>query len=217
MPDLGKWERQIIECQDCDLCKTSHKVIGDENPNAKLLIIGEAPGGEEEAQGIPFVGKAGKDLRKAMKEAGLLPDEYYVTNVLHCRPWEAGKMGGRVNRTPNKAEIAACSPHLVALLDLLKPKVVLAVGAVATSAVRPLLNESTHLVSVVHPAARYRMSAGSSELAWFSLVAGIKSARKLVRLYISDEPGFITNGPVKQIEVLPIITETEGEENDQDY
>lgn len=215
---LELWARNILECQGCELCKTAHKVVGDENPEAKLLIVGEAPGAEEESQGIPFVGKAGKDLRRAMKEAGLLPNEYYVTNVLHCRPWEPGKKGNRVNRTPSKTEIAACSKHLKYLLEIMKPKVVLAVGAVATSAVRPLLDSTTHLVSVVHPAARYRMAAGASELAWFGLIAGIGEARKLVRLYISEEPGFIITNPQKQIEVLPQVgPEEDPEENEELY
>jgi uracil-DNA glycosylase len=106
----------------CKLCKNI--VIGKGNPNADILFIGEAPGRNEDEQGEPFVGAAGKNLNKLLEKVGLSPNEIYIANILKCRPPE--------NRDPFPEEIKAHTPWLLKQIEEIKPKIVCSLGNYAT-------------------------------------------------------------------------------------
>ena len=112
------------ECTRCKLHTTRNKIVfGDGNPQAELVFIGEGPGADEDAQGLPFVGRAGKLLTQMIEAMGLQRKQVYICNVVKCRP--------PGNRQPEKDEVDACSPFLFRQLDVLQPKVIVCLGATA--------------------------------------------------------------------------------------
>lgn len=128
---MGKKEllRQVAEeiknCRKCPLWKTRNKgVPGEGNPNAKLIFCGEAPGYWENQRGEPFVGRAGELLNKLLSSISIKRSEVFISNVLHCRPPS--------NRAPTQAEIKKCKPYLDRQLEIIKPKLVCALGVPAT-------------------------------------------------------------------------------------
>jgi DNA polymerase len=113
---------------DCPRCKLAtlgrtQVVFGVGNPDADLMFVGEAPGGDEDLQGIPFVGRAGQLLTKMILAINLERDQVYIANVIKCRP--------PGNRNPEPDEIAACEPFLFRQIDAVRPKVIVALGAFA--------------------------------------------------------------------------------------
>ncbi len=124
---LQKINKEIQECKKCDLYKSrTHAVLGEGNLNAKLMFIGEAPGGEEDKQGRPFVGRAGKLLTRLIEAAGHKREEFYITNICKCRPPN--------NRTPTPWEMEACFPYLKEQIQIIDPKVLCLLGATAARA-----------------------------------------------------------------------------------
>jgi len=121
-------------CQACDLWQRgTQTVFGEGATTAKLMFVGEQPGNEEDLEGHPFVGPAGRLLDKALEEAGIPRKEAYVTNVVKHFKWEPrGKR--RIHARPNSVEIAACVPWLEAELELVKPEVLVCLGATAAQA-----------------------------------------------------------------------------------
>jgi DNA polymerase len=116
--------KDISACQLCGLCKTRKNVVpGVGNEHAKLVLIGEAPGADEDIQGIPFVGKAGKHLDKIIAAAGFKKEDLYICNILKCRPPN--------NRDPNLAEMKVCTPYLQRQLALIKPKLIGCLGNIS--------------------------------------------------------------------------------------
>jgi DNA polymerase len=116
----------IHTCVECRLGVTRNSfVFGSGNPNADILIIGEAPGADEDAQGLPFVGAAGKLLTKILEAINLSRDEVYIANIIKCRPPE--------NRRPEKDEIAQCEPYLQKQIEIIKPAFILALGLTAVN------------------------------------------------------------------------------------
>ncbi len=116
----------IHTCMECRLGSTRNSfVFGSGNPNADILIIGEAPGADEDAQGLPFVGAAGKLLTKILEAINMSRDEVYIANIIKCRPPE--------NRRPEKDEIAQCEPYLQKQIELIKPAFILALGLTAVN------------------------------------------------------------------------------------
>jgi len=123
---LESFNKTINECQKCELGKTrTNFVFGVGNNNADVMIIGEAPGAEEDKQGVPFVGRAGKLLTEILKAINFERDEVYIANILKCRPPN--------NRNPLPAEMDECTPYLYKQIELIKPKVILCLGLVAAS------------------------------------------------------------------------------------
>ncbi len=116
---------RIRSCKNCELWRDRKKAVpGDGAPSAQVVFVGEAPGYEEDKSGKPFVGKSGKLLEKIIKEElKLSREQVFITNVVRCRPPN--------NRTPTKPEIDACSPYLFEELRIIKPKLVVALGAPA--------------------------------------------------------------------------------------
>ena len=130
-PSLPSLREAAADCQACDLWKRgTQTVFGEGRRRAKVMFIGEQPGNEEDLQGRPFVGPAGKLFDSALKEAGIERSQTYVTNEVKHFKWEPrGKR--RIHKKPNAEEIAACRPWLQAEIALLKPDVIVALGATA--------------------------------------------------------------------------------------
>jgi uracil-DNA glycosylase len=123
--DWPELRARVAACTRCALCNTrTQTVFGVGNQTAEWLIVGEAPGAEEDRQGEPFVGRAGQLLNSMLRAIGLAREQVYIANVLKCRP--------PGNRDPSPSEAAECLPYLEQQIALLKPKIMLAVGRIAS-------------------------------------------------------------------------------------
>jgi len=123
-PDWEQLERTVRDCTKCELHRTrTQTVFGVGNRNAELLVIGEAPGADEDRQGEPFVGRAGQLLNAMLRAIGFSREQVYIANILKCRPPN--------NRDPKPEEAAACTPYLERQIALIGPRAVLAVGRIA--------------------------------------------------------------------------------------
>ena len=174
-----------VDLGDCTRCKLHGQgrrqiVFGVGNPRAELMFIGEAPGRDEDIQGEPFVGRAGQLLTKMIESIDLRREDVYIANVIKCRPPE--------NRNPEPDEVGSCEPFLLRQLDAIRPKVVVALGAVAVKALlksdapisrlrgRVLDFRGSKLVPTFHPAFLLR-SPDKKREAWEDL----KKVRALLR------------------------------------
>ena len=119
---LAAVRTDIGDCTRCKLHALGRKqiVFGAGSPNADLMFVGEAPGADEDIQGIPFVGRAGQLLTKIIEAIGLRRDDVYIANVIKCRPPQ--------NRNPEPDEVETCEPFLFQQIDIIKPKVIVALG-----------------------------------------------------------------------------------------
>ncbi len=127
---LIELEKKIKTCMKCELGKTrTNFVFGVGNPKSEIMFIGEAPGADEDIQGLPFVGRAGQLLTKLLKLVGIERQSIYICNILKCRPPK--------NRKPLPSEIEMCKPYLIKQIELVQPKVIVALGS---TAVEGLLN-----------------------------------------------------------------------------
>jgi len=133
-PSLAKLRAAASDCKACDLWKRgTQTVFGEGEPRARIVLVGEQPGNDEDLAGLPFVGPAGKLLDRALEAAGIDRRQTYVTNVVKHFKWVAqGKR--RIHQKPTAREIAACRPWLDAEFALLGPKVVVCLGATAAQA-----------------------------------------------------------------------------------
>ena len=144
--DLPALERLVSTCRKCALCETrTQTVFADGSASARLMFIGEAPGRDEDAQGLPFVGRAGQLLNKMIAAIELKREEVYIGNVLKCRPPE--------NRTPQPDEVERCLPYLEQQIALLKPALICALGL---SAVQALLRTKASMASMRGRTFEYR-------------------------------------------------------------
>ena len=127
------------DCTRCRLHKQGRKqiVFGVGNPNADLVFIGEAPGADEDQQGEPFVGRAGQLLTNMIKAMGLEREQVYIANIIKCRPPN--------NRTPERDECETCSPFLMRQVATIKPKVIVALGAVAAKTLLAINDSMSNL------------------------------------------------------------------------
>jgi len=168
-PTLSSLKDAAAGCKACDLWKTgTQTVFGDGARRSHVLFIGEQPGNEEDLTGKPFVGPAGKLFDNALEEAGIDRKQTYVTNVVKHFKWEPrGKR--RIHKKPNAVEIAACRPWLEAEIALIKPEVIVALGATAAQSLlgpqfrvtkqRGQFIESTlapYVMATVHPSSILR-------------------------------------------------------------
>ena len=116
---LGDVKKELGDCQRCSLGRVRTNIVfGEGNPKAEIVFVGEAPGGDEDIQGIPFVGRAGQLLTRIIAAMGLKRDDVYICNILKCRP--------PGNRNPRPEEIAACEPFLIRQLEAINPRVICA-------------------------------------------------------------------------------------------
>jgi DNA polymerase len=117
---------EIGDCTRCALAKGRNKIVfGDGDPNAKLMFVGEGPGADEDASGLPFVGRGGQLLNNMIQAMGLKREQVYIANVVKCRPPQ--------NRTPEPDEAHTCSPFLFKQIDVVRPKVIVALGQTAVT------------------------------------------------------------------------------------
>ena len=128
---FAELRQRAMACVKCPHLASSRKnvVFGVGSPDAELMFIGEAPGADEDDQGEPFVGKAGQLLTRIIQAMGLTRETVYIGNILKCRPDTAGQSAG--NRKPTADEMKTCIPYLHEQIDLIRPKVIVALGATA--------------------------------------------------------------------------------------
>jgi len=133
-PTIPKLQSAAADCRACDLWKLgTQTVFGEGSPHARVMFIGEQPGDQEDIQGRPFVGPAGRILDNALEEAGIDRKEVYVTNAVKHFKWEPrGKR--RIHKKPNSLEITACKPWIEAEIEVVKPEVIVCLGATAAQA-----------------------------------------------------------------------------------
>jgi DNA polymerase len=162
--DLGAIARTVHQCTRCPLYQTAtHGVPGEGNPDADFVVVGEAPGAEEDASGRPFVGASGQLLTKILAAINLAREDVFICNVVKHRP--------PGNRNPAPDEVEACSPYLVRQLELVRPKVILTVGNFAAQTLlgtklgigklrgQAHLYHGVPLIATYHPAALLRNPA----------------------------------------------------------
>lgn len=140
---IEELNEKICECQKCALGKTRTKfVFGVGDPHADIVVVGEAPGADEDAKGEPFVGRAGQLLNKILEAVEFKREEVFICNILKCRP--------PGNRNPLPEEIDLCEPYLKKQLDLIKPKLILILGKVAADTLLNLKQPLNKMRGKVH-------------------------------------------------------------------
>jgi uracil-DNA glycosylase family 4 len=145
---LDEIRTQIHDCNRCDLCGgRSNIVFGIGDPDARVMVIGEAPGKNEDLQGEPFVGAAGKFLDELLHEAGLMRDEIFIANILKCRP--------PGNRDPQPPEIEACAPYLRDQVRAIHPDYLVTLGNFSTKFVLRTETGITRLHGTVQRTGRF--------------------------------------------------------------
>lgn len=183
-----------LGCRGCPLWKRGTQTVFGEGPGrARVVMVGEQPGDREDREGRPFVGPAGKLLDQALVAAGIVRDDVYVTNAVKHFKWEpAGKR--RLHKKPNAREIAACRPWLDAELEILRPEVVVALGATAAQGLMGGKFRVTQergkvfrdvpwaraFVATIHPSAILRMDADDRAAAIEAFVADLRRAARAV-------------------------------------
>ena len=181
---LAAVRADIGDCTRCKLHTLGRRqiVFGVGNPNADLMFVGEAPGGDEDIQGIPFVGRAGQLLTKIIEAIDLKRDDVYIANVIKCRPPQ--------NRNPEPDEVDTCEPFLFQQIDIIKPKVIVALGKFAAQALLRTLDpisrlrgrvydyRGAKLIPTFHPAYLLRKPSSKREV-WEDM--------KLVRSLLKSE------------------------------
>ena len=175
---LNLIREEIGDCTRCALHSGRNKLVfADGDPNARLLFVGEGPGADEDAQGLPFVGRAGQLLNNMITAMGLKREEVYICNVVKCRP--------PGNRTPEPEEANTCTPFLFRQIDVVRPQVIVALGATAATYLlghrQPLAGlrgrvhafRGTQLIVTYHPAFLLRDPRQKKE-AWADLQIAMK-------------------------------------------
>lgn len=162
---IANWEelkKECLACQKCNLCKTRTNVVfGEGTPKAKVLFIGEAPGENEDKQGLPFVGRSGKLLDTFLNDVGLSREkDIFIANIVKCRPPE--------NRDPLPKEREACFSWLQAQINFIQPKIIVCLGRVAAQVIispkfaimkehgKWILKDGIWYTAILHPAAILR-------------------------------------------------------------
>ncbi|MCF0197808.1 MAG: uracil-DNA glycosylase, partial [Bacteroidaceae bacterium] len=141
---------QVEGCRKCQLCEgRTNVVVGDGSPDAKVMIVGEAPGRNEDLQGKPFVGAAGKLLNELLAEAGLKREDVYIANVLKCRPPS--------NRNPRPEEIEQCADFLRAQTKAIMPDVIVTLGNFATKFILKTDRGITSMRGQVYKTGRFKV------------------------------------------------------------
>jgi DNA polymerase len=187
---LERIRGDIGDCTRCRLCEERNKIVfGSGNPKAELVFVGEGPGRDEDLQGLPFVGRAGKLLTQMIEAMGLTRDKVYIANVVKCRPPQ--------NRPPEKDEVATCIPFLLRQLEVIHPKVIVCLGNIAAQNLLGTIKSISHfrgqwfdfrgmqLLATYHPAYLLRNPAAKADV-WKDLqkvmgVLGLKLPRSAAK------------------------------------
>lgn len=178
---LAELAQQVAKSEKCGLKKScTHVVFGEGNPDAEIFFVGEAPGFEEDRQGRPFVGRAGQLLTDIIvKGMGLQREQVYIGNVLKCRPPQ--------NRTPTPQEIIACTPYLVRQLQIIRPKVIVALGA---SAVRALIPDAEGTITRIR-----------GKFYDYHLDGPGTQSGEIIKLMPTFHPAYLLRNPAEKIKV----------------
>jgi uracil-DNA glycosylase len=205
---LNLYDAKIVaeSCKDCPLWKRATQTVFGEGPvPAAVMLVGEQPGDREDVRGRPFVGPAGKLLDKALDQAGLSRASVYITNAVKHFKWEP--LGNRrLHKKPTAREIAACRPWLLTELNLVRPHVVVSMGATAATSLfgkdfrvtvnRGRVFESAYAPSVLvtaHPSAILRsQDEATRELEFGQFVEDLRQVKKLLRKHGETEPPRLT-------------------------
>ena len=192
-PTLEKLREAAAACRACHLWELgTQTVFGEGSSDAQVMFVGEQPGDQEDKAGRPFVGPAGKLLDQALVDAGIDRTQVYVTNVVKHFKWQArGKR--RIHQKPNWSEIAACRPWLEAELDVVKPSVLVCLGATAAQALlgrdfrvsrqrgEPVESDlAEHVLATVHPSSILRADPETREQEYRELVRDLRAVAGLL-------------------------------------
>jgi DNA polymerase len=192
-PSLKKLKEAAAGCTACPLHETgTQTVFGEGSTKARVVFVGEQPGDQEDQQGKPFVGPAGKLLDKALEDAGIDRSQVYVTNAVKHFKWQArGKR--RIHQKPNWSEIPACRPWLEAELEVIEPRVLVCLGATAAQALlgrdfrvtqqRGELVDSDlaeNVIATIHPSSILRADADTRELEFRELVRDLEVVARFI-------------------------------------
>jgi DNA polymerase len=194
LEELERLAAEAAGCQACDLYRNATQtVFGQGAPDARVLLIGEQPGDQEDRAGEPFVGPAGRILDNAIVEAGLSRDEVYVTNAVKHFKWTP-KGKRRIHQKPSAGEVAACNRWLSAELETVDPDVVVALGATAGQALfgsrfrvgaargQILDHDGRAVIATIHPSAVLRVQEPADrDVQYAGLVADLRRAGELVK------------------------------------
>jgi uracil-DNA glycosylase family protein len=191
---IDKLRTAVRECRGCDLYKDATQAVFGEGPaDATVIIVGEVPGDQEDQQGHPFVGPAGRLLDRALVDAGIDRDTVYVTNaVKHFKFKRAERGKRRIHEKPGRTEVVACRPWLLAELDAVRPELVVLLGAVAAQSLLgtgfkvtkergklvELPDRTEHAVATVHPSSVLR--SNDREAAYQALVEDLVAAASVL-------------------------------------
>jgi uracil-DNA glycosylase family 4 len=169
---LAELARQVAVCTRCDLAlNRTNTVFGTGDPYSPLMLVGEGPGENEDATGLPFVGRAGKLLDDILAAVNLTRQQVYLTNIVKCRA--AVEEGGRLkNRQPRTSEIKACNPYLQGQIEAIKPKIILCLGGPAAK-------------TVIDKDFRITKDRGK----WYDLEGGIKATATFHPAYVLRQRG----------------------------
>lgn len=177
---LAELQQMLERFDGCELKKTANRtVFGDGNPESKIMLIGEAPGADEDREGLPFVGASGKLLDQMFQHIGLTRANYYITNIIPWRP--------PGNRNPTQEEIEMCMPFVERRIELIQPKVIVMIGGVSAKSIlnvttgitsirghwygykTPSMDEKLEAYAVYHPSYLLR-SPGQKRVVWHDLL-----------------------------------------------
>jgi uracil-DNA glycosylase family protein len=192
-PSLPKLREAAAGCTACPLHETgTQTVFGEGTSTAEVVFVGEQPGDQEDLQGKPFVGPAGKLFDKALEDAGIDRSQVYVTNVVKHFKWQ-GRGKRRIHQKPNWSEIAACRPWLDAELEVIQPRVLVCLGATAAQALlgrdfrvtkqRGELVESDlaeNVIATVHPSSILRADDETRDIEYRELVGDLEKVAQLI-------------------------------------
>lgn len=193
--------QEAATCPACDLAQTRTKVVfGDGNADSPLMLIGEGPGANEDATGLPFVGRAGKLLDEALREAGMLRKHIYITNIVKCRP-TLEEMGRIKNRPPRADEVGVCVPlWLEKQIATIQPAVILCLGAPSANTIIHRNFKMTqergqwfdskyarYAMAALHPAYILRQEGEAYDAARQTLIDNLIAARDKAK-QAKDEP-----------------------------
>jgi uracil-DNA glycosylase family protein len=187
-PSQSKLREAVQTCRACDLWEgATQAVMGEGARDAEVMLVGEQPGDREDIEGHPFVGPAGRVLDQGLERAGIARDDVYITNVVkHFRYKARGKR--RIHQKPDRWHVSACRPWLEAEIELVKPEVLVCLGATAAQALlgsqvrigrdrgRPMASDLAELVTITtHPSAILRAQDEEREEAMSAFVADLKN------------------------------------------
>jgi uracil-DNA glycosylase len=193
-PSLPKLREAAAGCTACPLHETgTQTVFGEGTSKAEVIFVGEQPGDQEDLQGKPFVGPAGKLLDKALEEVEIDRSQVYVSNVVKHFKW-TGRGKRRIHQKPNWSEIAACRPWLDAELEVVEPRVLVCLGATAAQALlgrdfrvsrqrgEPVESDlAEHVLATVHPSSILRADEDTRELEYREFVRDLEKVAALIR------------------------------------